>query len=51
MNQLIKTAVTSVEHQMLNQTSKTCFSRIGEMNNFFKKRKSVGKKQHRKDCL
>jgi hypothetical protein len=31
------TAVTSVEDQMLNQTSKTCFSRIGEMNKFYKK--------------
>ena len=48
-NQLIRTAVTSVEDQMLNQTSKTCFNPIGEMNKFYKQRKSIGKKQHRKD--
>jgi hypothetical protein len=49
MNQFIRTAVTSVEDQLLNQTSKTCFSRIGEMNKFYKEQKRVGKKQHRKD--
>jgi hypothetical protein len=41
--------ITAVEDQMLNQIGKTCFSRIREMNKFYKKRKSVGKKQHRKD--
>jgi hypothetical protein len=49
MNQLIRTAVTSVEDQMLNQIGKTCFNPIGEMNKFYKEQKSVGKKQHRKD--
>jgi hypothetical protein len=48
MLSLIKTAVTSVEHQMLNQTSKTCFSRIGEMNKFYKKTEKCWKETTQK---
>jgi hypothetical protein len=40
--------ITAVEDQMLNQIGKTCFSRIREMNKFYKKTEKCWKETTQK---